>query len=369
MIKATFGDKLSHFVRSIDIVDPETKDNILSLIEQYLSDELGIKSFTLYVESMVNDKPGLRTTDWYRGVNRSSFSIKDEDGSYHGQVSLAYDKSVSLWIVNPQKNQLYSSDNYIDLCSQVTPEEIPKYIKGTDNPILTSIIRPIKDDYRCFGVINFESIRYLEFSDSVKEELKRISDSITVLYTHNKLYMNQQNNTKKEIRYLSELKNSRGALLKVSKPKIFLASSDKAEDDIMGVIKEVLDEYTNKIDLVYWKDISKNGIVTQQLLREITNCQYGICYFSEKVNDDETPPVYKDNENVLIEAGMLSASSQHSDFDNWIPIREESSSKIPFDISTNRILIVPRNKTNNKLNVEKFRDNLISRLQSWGDVF
>ena len=366
--RGTFGDRLSHFVRSIDIVDHETKDSILSLIDHYLSDELGIKSFTLYVESMVNDLPGLRTTDWYRGANRSSFSIKDDDGSYHGQVSLAYDRSVSLWIVNPEKKQLSIADNYVDLWSQVKQEDIPKYIKGTDNPILTSIIRPIRDDYRCFGVINFESIRYLEFSDSVKDELKIVSDSITTLYTLNKSYINQQNNTKKEIRYLSELKNSRGALLKVSKPKIFLASSDKADDDIMGVIREVLDEYTNKIDLVYWKDISENGIVTQQLLRELTHCQYGICYFSEKVNDDETP-VYKDNENVLIEAGMLSTGSQYSDFDNWIPIREKSSSKIPFDISTNRILIVPRNKTNNKLNVEKFRGELISRLQNWGDFF
>lgn len=201
--KGTFGDKLSHFVRSIDIVDPETKNNILSLIEEYLSDELGIKSFTFYVESMVNDHPGLRTTDWYRGANRSSFSIKNDDDSYHGQVSLAYNKSVSLWIVNPEKKQLSISNNYTDLWSKIQEEEIPQYIKGTDSPTLTSIIRPIRDDFRCFGVINFESIRYLEFSDSVKEELERVSDSITTLYTLNKSYINQQNNTKKEIRYLS----------------------------------------------------------------------------------------------------------------------------------------------------------------------
>lgn len=366
--RGTFGNHLSHFVRTVDIVDPETKDNILSLIEKYLSEELGIKFFTLYVESMVNDKPGLRTTDWFRGGQRSSFSIKNNDGSYNGQVSLAYDKSVSLWIVNPQMQQLSLSSEYVDLWSKFTEEDIPKYIKRTENPILTSIIRPIRDDFRCFGVINFESVRYLEFSDSVVEELKVISNSINILYSLNKSYENQQNNTKQEIRYLSELKNSRGALLKVSKPKIFLASSDKAEDDIMGVIKEVLDEYASKIDLLFWKDISKNGIITQQLLREITTCQYGICYFSERTNNDSTI-LYKDNENVLIESGMLSAISQYSDFENWIPIREKSSPKIPFDISTNRILIVPRNESNNKLNVEKFRLNLVSKLQNWGEIF
>ena len=96
----------------------------------------------------------------------------------------------------------------------------------------------------------------------------------------------------------------------------------------MGVIKDILYEYSEKIDLIYWKDISESGIITQQILREITNCQYGICYLSEKTSEDGSS--YKDDENVLIEAGILSANSRDSSFENWIPIREGKSPKICF---------------------------------------
>lgn len=359
--KGTFGDSLTHFVRSVDIVDSETKDNILSLIGSYLSDELGIKFFTLYTESLVNDFAGLRTTDWIRGGDKSSFSIKYDDGTYQGQVSLAYDKSKSLWIVSPEKEQLEFTESYIDLWSRLDSNDIPRYVRRTDNPIVTSIIRPIRDDYRCFGAINFESIRYLEYSDSVKEELILISNAINTLYSLNNAYLRQKDNTKQEIRYLSELKNSR-AFTKLSKPRIFLASSIRAEDDVMGVINDVLDEYSSRIDLIYWKDISDSGIITQQILREITSCQFGICYFSEKNSDAEYE--YKDNNNVLIESGMLSGSSRDASFENWIPIREESSPKIAFDISPTRLLYVPRSNSG-KLNIEKFRKELNSRIQKF----
>lgn len=357
--KGTFGDSLTHFVRSVDIVDFETKDNILRLIEAYLSDELGIKFFTLYTESMVNDKPGLRTTDWIRGGERNSFSIQYEDDTYQGQVALAYEQSKSLWIVNAEKEKLEFADSYVDLWSKIPSDDIPKYVRRTENPIITSIIRPIRDDYRCFGAINFESVRYLEYSESVKEELIIISNAINTLYSLNNAYLRQKDNTKKEINYLSELKNSR-VFTKLSKPRIFLASSSRAEDDVMGIINDVLDEYSEIIDLISWKDISESGLITQQILNEITSCQFGICYFSERdLNSDKK---YIDNSNVLIEAGMLSGSSRDSSFENWIPIREEESPKMAFDLSPTRILYVPRSNAG-KLNVEKFRKELNLRVK------
>lgn len=63
----TFGESLSHFVRSIDIVDTSTKDDVLNLIAGYLEDEFGIKFFTMYMESSIDQKVGLIPTDWYRG--------------------------------------------------------------------------------------------------------------------------------------------------------------------------------------------------------------------------------------------------------------------------------------------------------------
>ena len=82
-----------------------------------MSDELGIKFFTLYIESIVNEKTGLKTTDWLRGGESSAFTIKDNDGNYQGQVALAYDQSKSLWIVSSERDQLEFAESYIDLWS------------------------------------------------------------------------------------------------------------------------------------------------------------------------------------------------------------------------------------------------------------
>lgn len=128
----------------------------------------------------------------------------------------------------------------------------------------------------------------------------------------------------------------------------------------MSLIQEVLDEYDEKVDIVYWKKISESGLITQQILKEISSCQYGICYLSEPAADGDYG--YQDNSNVLIEAGMLSALPREASFDNWIPIREEDSGSLPFDFANNRVLIVPRLKKHT-LNAEKFKVELRSRLE------
>lgn len=236
----TFGESLSHFVRSIDIVDTSTKDDVLNLIAGYLEDEFGIKFFTMYMESSIDQKVGLIPTDWYRGGDRASFTIKDEKGSYRGQVSLAYDRGTSLWIVSNDRGPLRLAELYENRLPNAESNQIPKYIKRTDHEIFTSIIRPVKEDNRIYGVVNFESERHLDYSPAINEELKKISGSISTLFLLNRTFRNQRRNTKAEINYLSELKNDRDRLLHLSKPRVFVASSNRAEDDVMSLIQEVL---------------------------------------------------------------------------------------------------------------------------------
>ncbi len=377
----TFGESLSHFVRSIDIVDTSTKDDVLNLIAGYLEDEFGIKFFTMYMESSIDQKVGLIPTDWYRGGDRASFTIQDHKGSYRGQVSLAYDRGISLWIVSSDGGALSLAALYKNLLPNAESAEIPKYIKRTEHEIMTSIIRPVHEDNRIYGVINFESEQYIEYSPAIAEEFKKISNSISTLFLLSKIYQTQRRNTKHEINYLSELKNNREGLLHLEKPRVFIASSSRAEDDVMSLILEVLDEYDRrKVKIVYWKTISESGLITQQILKEIRSCQYGICYLSEPVSKPIADKVtadkvtadkvtadkaiaYQDNSNVLIEAGMLSALPHEANFDNWIPIREEASGPLPFDFVSNRTLLVPRLKTN-ALNAEKFKVDLRSRLEN-----
>ena len=362
--KSTFGESLSHFVRSIDIVDTSTKNRLLGLIEEYLRDELDIRFFTFYVESSIDQKVGLVPTDWYRGGDRASFTIRDEEGSYRGQVSLAYDQAVPLWVVASDKSVLRLAEDYLDLSSHVNNSDIPKYIKRTDYEILTSIIRPVKDDKRIYGVVNFESTKDLDYSRAAVDELIEISESISTLFLLNKAYESQKRNTEREIEYLSKLSNNRDNRRRIAKPKVFIASSSKAEDDVLSSILEVLHRYDEMIDIVYWQDISESGMITKQILKEIRSCQYGVCYLSEPT-EKESEHLYRYNDNVLIEAGMLSAMSHENDFDNWIPIREKDSGPLPFDFANTRTITVPRFKKENALNQQSFELEFEKSFLNW----
>jgi len=366
----TFGDHLMQFVQAVDIVDNDIKDSILEEIEVYLKDELGIKYFTLLVETLTETQTGtkvrgLRTTEWLRGGDPSVSTLFDDQDNYLGQAALAFDQNISLWIVsNSGMKELKSSEKYIDLWSGKSSEEIPKYLTRTGFNILTSVIIPLISNEleRSFGVINFESERYLKYSEPVRDELTKIARSISKLYERNIAYSKLRTDTKGAIRHLNKVRNN-NVLSVVNQRKLFIASSGRADNEVIGLIREVLDQYD--VEVVFWKEMSETGVINKQILTEIRACRYGICYLSEIVGPQKASDSqfkYQDNPNVLIEAGMLYAKSQ--DFNNVIPIREESSEKIPFDIAANRILVVPRIK-DGKLNQDSFKKSLSSSLDIW----
>lgn len=345
MSRETFGKSLSHFVKSVDIVDSATRESVLDLIEKYLRETLDICYFTFYVESSINRKVGLRPTHWRSDdCDRNAFSILDDNEAYQGQAAFAYDENKSLWIVSPQGTALSVADTYECLLGNANSSDIPPYVKRTNQEVFTSIIIPAVENGRTYGVINFESKIPLEYSSLIDEEMRELARSISTLFILHRAYENQRQNTKSEINYLTALNSNRANLLPLTKPKVFIASSTRAEEDVMTSILAVLDNYEDKIEPVYWKDITKAGPVTQQIFDAIRNCQYGICYLSEPTPKGAEYR-YQDNDNVLIEAGMLSALSYGTDFDSWLPIREASSGPMPFDFANARTLFVPRKKT------------------------
>lgn len=181
--------------------------------------------------------------------------------------------------------------------------------------IKTSIILPLRDEGRVFGVLDLESTSFLEITE-------------------------------------------------LAKPKLFLASSSKADQEANAVLRSVLDTYSNRLEVVTWYEISKSGNINQHIIREILSSSYGVCYFSEAVDG---PPAtrYQDNPNVLFEAGMLHVLSyaDQSSSEGSLPIRESKSPKLPFDFAAERILTVPRLQ-NGSLNVPAFENELRNRLNN-----
>lgn len=362
--KKTFGYDLEHFVLSIDIVDSDVKNDVLELIKDYLKSSLNVHLIVFHVETKVNNKVGLHTTDWLPTPDKLSVNIRDENDKYTAQVAMVYDGENPAWIHGVNGGELSQEESYIDKWSNIDQNIIPNYVKKTRNKTLTSIIIPVRDSQisRIIGVINYESDTFIEYSNAVKIELEKIANAIATLYMLNSTFMRQRENTKKEITYLRKRSQEDVDILKmISKPRVFVACSNHAKQDVMGHIIDVLDKFKEKetLDYTNWKDMAQPGVIINHIADEIRNCLFGICYFSEPTESSG----YFDNPNVLFESGLVSAKCSESEFESLIPIREKSSNLPPFDLAGIRLLEVPRNK-DGKLNVDFFKGNLERRIEA-----
>ncbi|QTR51208.1 TIR domain-containing protein [Candidatus Thiothrix anitrata] len=352
----TFGQRLKQFANAIDIVELETFKQTVTLIEDYLNEVLNIQVVRIMVEGIFNEtEPALFKFDLNKTVPVEILLLNQVDNC-KGQMPFAYFGRKPMWIVNANKREVLSKRNaqYLDLWSGV--KDIVDYRPtGVDN-IRTSIIIPIKNlDHLVYGVINFETTDYLEITRLAKEELIRIAETISILYQLYKTRGAQTESTEKAVKRLADSLKA-GNMPKLTKPSVFLASADKADDAVIAIIREVMaeSELSDKVDCIYWKTMSSLGNINQKLLETIASCQYGICYFSQKVSDHS--PQYIDNANVVFEAGMFHGRVGNSVSIpcGWIPIREQDSPPSPFDFAAERMIIVPRNK-HGELNEEKLR--------------
>ena len=346
-LQNTFGRQLEQFALAVDIVDETTFNDVWSLIENYLSSHLNIDYFALLRPEVTDGEPGLRA-DRKTGGGNPSFKLEKE-GEKEGEKipngirAYAYTKSKRLWVVGEDEGLLDKAGTNSDLWSGA--EGLPAFALHSDGETRTAILVPLKDDNRVFALMDLESSRYLEITEIATKELGLIAETIGKVLLQRTLSTSQRRNTKRAIENLGTILNAGGwpQLVKPEKPKLFLASPGKGDPAVLGVITNVLDEFRDHVDVIYWKNISDSGDINQQVLRAITSAKFGICYFSEEVADDADPP-YQDNANVVFEAGMLQAlkNTPTGEPIGWIPIREASSPKIPFDFAAQRILVVPR---------------------------
>jgi hypothetical protein len=352
----TFASMLEHFTLSVDLIDEDNFGDIMRLIHEFTNAALGVQSVSVLIAT-----PELKGGEGLvREDGKLLLPIK-RNNQYTDVRALSYDQQIPLWVVNESQEPLSQSDDLQDLMSEIT--NLPPY---TDPPNLAgkiklSVVIPLKISHaKVFGVISFDSDKYEAMTEMAKKELKMVADSVSKLYRIREYYKNQHIRTNKAIKQLKSRTFEEKLSEFLKKPHIFLASSGAANDDVIATIKEVIDEYSDKIDLVYWKDINKLGNINEQILKAISGCKYGICYFSEDVGQD----TFSDNYNVTFEAGMLQALT-NAKVDNapeaWIPIREEISGEIPFDFAAERFIHIPRD-SQNKLILESFRNQLRERI-------
>jgi hypothetical protein len=355
----TFAEHLQQFARSIDIVSDDALEHVRGLVTQYIRSALKIDYFEMMLETIVDGKPGLKTF-WTTGIPFAN-SLRYPNGDYQGQTAFAFVQNVELWIVGEGGQTLVDAPSYIDKWSGCS--SVPSYRNPMIDRIKTSIILPLRDEGRVFGVLDLESTTFLEITRLAKTELAMIAESISMLYQLQRASKIQRESTQKALQQLGLILRTRNSL-SLSKPKLFLASSSKADQRVNAVLRRVLDTYSSWIEVTPWYEISKSGNINQHIIREILSSSYGVCYFSEAV-DGPLATRYQDNPNVLFEAGMLhvlSYTDQNSS-EGWLPIRERKSPELPFDFATERILMVPRLQ-DGSLNVPDFENELRQRLDT-----
>lgn len=364
----TCGSYLSHFALSVDSVDDHIYNNIRTLLERYFKKTLNSSFFAVLidgirVETASGYQPGLKTL-WSNRPVEDATSILDDESKYRGMRTYAYHKDRSLWVTADDKDMLSRKDAALrDHWSNTS--DLPPYLGNGESDAKTSVLVPLRYGGRVFGVLILEFPEYVECTAGAKEELRVVTEALArVIWLHDTT-QTRLSDTHQAFRLLEDLFNASSRPL--TKPTIFMASAARADDTVVGLIRTVLEEFAELVDLVYWKSMSEHGSINAQMLRAISMSQYGICYLSEPDRDGSGEALrFRDNPNVLFEAGMLHALTHDPEAlpTGWIPIREHAdlSGPAPFDFAPERMLVIPR--ANGQVNEEALKVEIRKMVKS-----
>ncbi|HEY6688202.1 MAG TPA: TIR domain-containing protein [Propionibacteriaceae bacterium] len=363
----TFAGQLRHFAQSVDIVDGGRFDNVRDLVYRYvLREPIGAVYFELLHEQWVGDHGDRRSflqTFWTsQDPLRHSWQVYPAAGRDSNPITEAFAYERPMWIVSSDRGPLAQSQNgsHTDLWSHST--DLPAY-RPVSNAARTVVILPLIHQRRV-GIYCLESPRYIDITDVAKLELSRLGDALAMLYGLWEVNKAQLTGTEQAIGDLRE-GLQRAKFPRLSKPHVFLAFSQRADESVRLAIDDVLNGFDDKLEFTDWSKMNEAGNITTQIAREIVESRFGICYFSEP--DDTVSGRYRDNPNVVFEAGMLHARTAavgDTDFDEpagWIPIREVQSPPAPFDFAAERILYVPRSR-GGELYEARLREMLTRRI-------
>ena len=343
MIQAsgTFAGHLKHFSRAVDIVDKKTFDQVRDLIIRYVSWELGEGAyFDLLREQRIGHEQFLQTL-WSSEDKIQQLRILAQDSP----ATISFQQSRPLWVISADHTSLDKSDTYLDQWSELT--DLPSHTSPTGRSMSTLIVVPLQRK-RAPGVLCIESRNYIEATDVARKEMQLLGDSLAILLELWELKESQSQQTDEAVADLRDM-ITHAKFPKLAKPQVFVAHSDRADEQVTDIIRRVLKEYEAQVQITYWNEMLDAGNITTQIGERITTSKFGICYLSEPADASDWPEgaKYVDNPNVVFEAGMLHAltNAPEREPSGWIPIRERQSGQAPFDFAAERILMVTRTET------------------------
>lgn len=349
----SFGKALRRFARATDTVRHDVVDQVRTQLQEYVDQALDVKNVDIMRNSAVNQSPGLGKLGSDNNV-QEAFSISDQNGVYTCHVAQAYDHGQPVWVVAPDGGSLGQADRYLDLWSGVT--DLPGYWPPTETlDPKTSIILPLRHEGSKVGALCLDSESSLEITEAAKEELGLIAEALAMLMVTREATATAQASKRYAIQ---ELKNIIPADPGLTVPHVFVASPGDAPDDVVKAILGVLerDEFHRRFTSTHWKEDPEPGPVAPSVMDEITHARFGICYLSEPA-EEGADTRYRDNDNVLFEAGMFQSLREVDYSAGWVPVREADAPEPPFYVDEERYIVVPR-KDDGSLRQPEFEEEL-----------
>ena len=362
-MRETFGQQLKQFALAGDIVDKDTFHQVWELVRQYVTQDLKLTYWALLVEGEVNYKSGLQAHESSSG-SKIAFNLKTDEGSYNGLAAYAFAEAKKLWIADQQP--LNMDTHLRDAWSNTNTQSLPAYHQSRDVSIKTVILIPLCWQERTFGVLDLQMSEYYEPTNTAKVELERLVDTLSELLVLSETNQMQRKHRQQAIDMLKTAlaQKSWSPLIK---PQLFVASSHRADPQVMGTISRVLKDFEGKLRIHYWRQNPRGGNITWDTLTQVKASRFGLFYFSEPVEDAAGELSYQDNANVVFEAGMFQSLTNPATRDDpigWIPVREEKSPPAPFDFAQERMIYIERQRDDSKPNLDQLAADLQARIKN-----
>jgi hypothetical protein len=358
---ATLAGRLQHFAQSVDIVDDRTFEAVRRLVHQYVTSELKGAYFELMKEQITengNRQLWLRTF-WSSQGKDHFWPVRD--GADNNPVAEAFRACRPLWLLDADKEPLGDVGRYRDHWSGL---DLVTTYQPSVPPVRTLVAVPLYCR-RLIGIYFIEIADYIELSEVATSELKRLADALAILLELWYVNRTQSEYTAEAIADLNQMLIE-AKFPRLAKPHFFIAYPDRADPAVTGILTEVLNSFSERLEFTDWAEMSAAGNISLQIGKEIGRSRFGICYFSEPTTSGTHR--WDDNKNVVFEAGMLHertrshAEQNQGEPTGWIPIREDDSPPAPFDFSGERILHVPR--TSAGVDESRLRDLLTRRIDA-----
>jgi hypothetical protein len=380
----TFGWHLLQFARSVDSLPFEVVDGMKELTTKYFMSDRGLNACYFCIHragAKFEGAPALKTV-WSSDPGSEAQVVKRFEDYEKGQGvgspslrALAYNEDRRLWVTAECTGETMQAadcpvlnapgtmlrDHWSEQSTSDQP--LPKYVSLHDSPCKTLVALPLKHFNQELGVLVLEFSRAIPITSSGRREADLLARALGRILWLQDAAESQLDGTRKAFAELQSVVLENRASL--DPPVLFFAFSARADRDVTDVIKGVLrEQFGAQMKLESWDENEESGQITDYIVQSIFNSRFGICYLSEpRQNPDQ--PEYVDNDNVLIEAGMLQAlkNSPLGTTKAWIPVRESDSrtSPMPFDFMVESRVLVPRDDKG-ALRVDDFVTMLKTRL-------